>query len=109
MAAPGYDADMLTDEMSQIHKSPGFIASTRHWQERRRRAHQAVRSEYGTASDLWNAHCEGKATSFNPMGLVEALTSAICYAEEIGEHRERMIEFARLTPGCHRVFVEAKR
>mgnify|MGYP001320047758 CR=1 FL=1 len=27
MIAHNYDADMLTDEMSQVHKSPGFITS----------------------------------------------------------------------------------
>ena len=27
MAAHNYDGDMLTDEVSQVHRSPGFISS----------------------------------------------------------------------------------
>lgn len=28
MAAHNYDGDMLTDEVSQVHRSPGFISSS---------------------------------------------------------------------------------
>ena len=28
MAAHNYDGDMLTDEIAQVHRSPGFITST---------------------------------------------------------------------------------
>lgn len=107
MAAHNYDADMLTDEMSQIHKSPGFITSTLLGKTKGGDVIKQFEASHGTAADLWKAHRAGESTSFVPLGLVEALTNAICYAEEIGEQREEVVEFAHaLRAACHRVVKE---
>ena len=35
---------------------------------------------HGTVADMWNAHRRGEETSFNPLGMVEALMGAMNHA-----------------------------
>jgi isocitrate dehydrogenase len=81
MAAHNYDGDMLTDEIAQVHRSPGFITSNLIG---KRSSDGAMIKEYeashGTVADLWHAHLRGEETSMNPLGMVEAVIGAIEHA-----------------------------
>ena len=64
MAAHNYDGDMLTDEVAQVHRSPGFITSNLIG---KRLSDGALIKEFeashGTVADLWHAHQRGEETS----------------------------------------------
>jgi isocitrate dehydrogenase len=81
MAAHNYDGDMLTDEISQVHRSPGFITSNLVG----KRSFDGVmikefEASHGTVTDLYEAHLRGEETSMNPLGMVEALIGAMQHA-----------------------------
>lgn len=43
-------------------------------------AHRAeFEASHGTVADLWQAHLDGKETSMNPLGMVEALLGAMSH------------------------------
>ncbi len=50
-------------------------------------------ASHGTVSDLWHAHQNGKETSMNPLGLIEALTGAMNHAADLAKSPE--------TPAIH--------
>lgn len=81
MACHNYDGDMLTDEVAQVHRSPGFITSNLIG---KRDSDGALIKEFeashGTVADLYHAHLRGEETSFNPLGMVEALIGAMQHA-----------------------------
>jgi len=80
MAAHNYDGDMLTDQIAQVHRSPGFITSNLIGKSDDGRLIKEFEASHGTVSDLWNDHLEGKETSLNPLGLVEAIIGAMRHA-----------------------------
>ena len=41
---------------------------------------QEFEASHGTVADMWNAHLRGEETSFNPLGMVEALMGAMNHA-----------------------------
>jgi isocitrate dehydrogenase len=41
--------------------------------------HTEFEASHGTVADLWQAHLEGKETSMNPLGMVEALLGAMSH------------------------------
>jgi isocitrate dehydrogenase len=73
MAAHNYDGDMLTDQIAQVHRSPGFITSNLVGKADDGRIIKEFEASHGTVSDLWHAHLRGEETSLNPLGMVEAL------------------------------------
>ena len=73
MAAHNYDGDMLTDEISQVHRSPGFITSNLIGRRDDGKEIKLFEASHGTVTDLWNMHLRGEETSLNPLGLAEAL------------------------------------
>jgi len=77
MAAHNYDGDMLTDEIAQVHRSPGFITSNLIGKREDGTMIKEFEASHGTVSDLWNAHLRGDETSMNPLGLIEALLGAM--------------------------------
>ncbi len=79
-AAHNYDGDMLTDEIAQVHRSPGFITSNLVGKSEDGTLIKEFEASHGTVSDLWNDHLAGKETSLNPLGLVEALIGAMQHA-----------------------------
>lgn len=83
MVAHNYDADMLTDEMAQIHKSPGFITSNLIGKSPNGTIIKQFEASHGTVTDMWKEHIKGNETSLNPLGLIEALLGAMNYAEEM--------------------------
>lgn len=93
MVAHNYDADMLTDEMAQIHKSPGLITSNLIGKSPQGTILKQFEASHGTVTDLWEAHEQGKETSLNPLGLIEALMGAMEYAEELEGKSHEIREF----------------
>jgi isocitrate dehydrogenase len=77
MAAHNYDGDMLTDEIAQIHRSPGFITSNLIGKNEDGTLIKEFEASHGTVADMWHEHLIGKETSLNPLGLVEALIGAM--------------------------------
>jgi len=83
MASHNYDGDMLTDEIAQVHRSPGFITSNLIGKDDKGRIIKEFEASHGTVSDLWHMHLAGKETSLNPLGLVEALIGAMNHAAKL--------------------------
>jgi len=80
MAAHNYDGDMLTDQIAQVHRSPGFITSNLVGVSEKGTLIKEFEASHGTVSDLWHDHLAGKETSLNPLGLVEAMIGAMQHA-----------------------------
>lgn len=80
MAAHNYDGDMLTDQIAQVHRSPGFITSNLVGVTDDGTLIKEFEASHGTVSDLWHDHLAGKETSLNPLGLVEAMIGAMRHA-----------------------------
>ena len=81
MCAHNYDGDMLTDEIAQVHRSPGFITSNLVGKNTETGAAiKEFEASHGTVSDLWHMHLRGEETSMNPLGLAEALIGAMQHA-----------------------------
>ena len=83
MSAHNYDGDMLTDEVAQVHRSPGFITSNLVGKTEDGTLIKEFEASHGTVADLWEAHLRGEPTSFNPLGMAEALMGAISHAAEL--------------------------
>jgi hypothetical protein len=71
---------MLTDQIAQVHRSPGFITSNLIGKDDSGRIIKEYEASHGTVTDLWLDHLAGKDTSLNPLGLVEALIGAMNHA-----------------------------
>jgi isocitrate dehydrogenase len=72
--------DMLTDQIAQVHRSPGFITSNLIGKDDHGRIIKEYEASHGTVTDLWLDHLAGKETSLNPLGLVEALIGGMNHA-----------------------------
>jgi len=83
MAAHNYDGDMLTDQIAQVHRSPGFITSNLVGVNDDGSLIKEFEASHGTVSDLWHDHLAGKETSLNPLGLVEAMIGAMQHAAKL--------------------------
>lgn len=83
MAAHNYDGDMLTDEIAQVHRSPGFITSNLIGKREDGTMIKEFEASHGTVSDLWHAHLRGEETSMNPLGMVEALMGALNHSADL--------------------------
>jgi len=83
MAAHNYDGDMLTDEVAQVHRSPGFITSNLIGRRDDGVMIKEYEASHGTVADMWEAHLRGEETSLNPLGMVEALVGAMVHAESL--------------------------
>jgi len=91
-----YDGDMLTDLMSQIQRSPAFITSVLTGVTDDGLEIKEFEASHGTVSDMYKRHLDGIETSMNPLGLVEALTSAMNFAAKL-ESEEKEIEIKEFT------------
>lgn len=93
-----YDGDMLTDEVAQCHRSPGFITSNLIGKREDGTMIKEFEASHGTVTDMWNDHLAGKPTSFNPLGMVEALIGAMQHAAKLDTaskyDSERVARFA---------------
>jgi len=111
MAAHNYDGDMLTDELAQIHRSPGFITSNLIGKAADGTMIKEFEASHGTVADMWLDHLDGEETSLNPLGLVEALVGAMQHAAAIAKdpNESEIIDFTeRMRSYVHRAFVAGK-
>lgn len=83
MVAHNYDGDMLTDEIAQVHRSPGFITSNLIGKNENGELIKEFEASHGTVTDLWHQHLRGEETSFNPLGLAEALIGSLNHAADL--------------------------
>merc|ERR1712216_62498 len=83
MAAHNYDGAMLTDEVAQVHRSPGFITSNLIGKNDDGSLIKEYEASHGTVADMWEAPLRGEETSLNPLALVEALIGAMQHAENL--------------------------
>lgn len=90
MAAHNYDGDMLTDEVAQVHRSPGFITSNLIGQSADGSLIKEFEASHGTVADLWHMHLAGKETSLNPLGLAEALIGAVQHSCKLEQAKQMM-------------------
>jgi hypothetical protein len=107
MAAHNYDGDMLTDEVAQVHRSPGFITSNLVGKKDDGTIIKEFEASHGTVADLWHAHLRKEETSMNPLGMVEALLGALSHAAELqkGPELEQMKLFVKtLRSALHNTF-----
>jgi len=77
----------VTDEIAQIHRSPGFITSNLVGKNDDGTLIKEFEASHGTVSDLWHDHLAGRETSFNPLGLVEAMIGALEHAATLDVER----------------------
>lgn len=111
MAALNYDGDVLTDELAQIHRSPGFLSSVLNGVNDDGSIIREFEASHGTVSDMWNAHLSGKETSLNPLSMMEALVGAMQHSAKlrVGKY-DRLIAFSqRLQSAIHAQMVEKVR
>jgi len=107
MAAHNYDGDMLTDEIAQIHRSPGFLTSNLIGKREDGVMIKEFEASHGTVSDMWEAHLRGEETSLNPLGMVEALIGAMQHAVAIsGENNQPIVDHTnRIRELIHSAFL----
>jgi len=99
MAAHNYDGDMLTDEVAQVHRSPGFITSNLIGKAPDGSMIKEFEASHGTVADMWEAHERGEETSLNPLGMVEALIGAMNHAAALEGNSPKIIEYTTMLRG----------
>jgi len=77
----------VTDEIAQVHRSPGFITSNLVGKNDDGTLIKEFEASHGTVSDLWHDHLAGRETSLNPLGMVEAMIGAIEHAATLDVER----------------------
>ena len=80
MAAHNYDGDVLTDEIAQVHRSPGFLTSVLNGINEDGSIIKEFEASHGTVTDMWKAHLRGEETSLNPLSMMEALIGAMIHS-----------------------------
>ncbi len=87
MACLNYDGDWLSDELAQIHKSPGFISSVLVGKAADGSKIMEFEASHGTIADQFAKHNKGEETSVNPLGLVTALIGALNHSGILGAEK----------------------
>jgi len=109
MAAHNYDGDMLTDEVAQVHRSPGFITSNLIGKAADGSMIKEYEASHGTVADMWEAHKRGEETSMNPLGMVEALIGAMNHAATLDGNCPEMFDYtSQLRAAMHHLMVSGQ-
>merc|ERR1711937_94099 len=110
MACHNYDGDMLTDEVAQVHRSPGFITSCLIGKASDGRFIKEYEASHGTVADLWHAHLRGEETSMNPLGMVVALLDAMNHAAVLDSANQAAVKkwTASTREAMYKAFREGK-
>ena len=87
MCAHNYDGDVLTDEIAQIHRSPGFLSSVLNGVRDDGSIIKEFEASHGTVTDMWIAHLKGKETSLNPLSMMEALIGSIRHSVKLSQNQ----------------------
>eukprot|EP00933_Yihiella_yeosuensis_P084863 TRINITY_DN9959_c0_g1_i1.p1 TRINITY_DN9959_c0_g1~~TRINITY_DN9959_c0_g1_i1.p1 ORF type:complete len:525 (+),score=125.51 TRINITY_DN9959_c0_g1_i1:71-1645(+) len=107
MACHNYDGDMLTDEVAQVHRSPGFITSNLIGKNEDGSLIKEFEASHGTVADLYHMMKRGEETSMNPLGMVVALLGAMDHAASLNP--ECQAEVTRYTINVREAVYEAFR
>merc|ERR1712232_1486370 len=107
MACHNYDGDMLTDEVAQVHRSPGFITSNLVGKSSDGTLIKEFEASHGTVADLWHMHLRGEETSMNPLGMVVALLGAMDHAATLNPAAQA--DILRFTGHCREAMYAAFR
>merc|ERR1712025_1111240 len=107
MACHNYDGDMLTDQVSQVHRSPGFISSSLVGKNDEGQYIKEFEASHGTVADLYHAHLRGEETSMNPLGMVVALLDAVNHAAELDPTHKAQV--TKWTAACREAMYKAFR
>jgi isocitrate dehydrogenase len=94
MCAHNYDGDVLTDEIAQIHRSPGFLTSVLNGVNDDGSIIKEFEASHGTVTDMWHAHLRGEETSLNPLSMMEALLGAIQHSVVLHKGPPELAAFA---------------
>jgi isocitrate dehydrogenase len=109
MAAHNYDGDVLTDELAQVHMSPGFITSNLVGVDENAVLIKEFEASHGTVTDMDEARLRGEETSLNPLGMVEGLIGAMNHAADVHGGANRVLPYtAGLRATIHRLFREGR-
>ena len=109
MAAHNYDGDVLTDELAQVHMSPGFITSNLVGVDENGVLIKEFAASHGTVTDMDEARLRGEETSLNPLGMVEGLIGAMNHAADVHGGANRVLPYtAGLRATIHRLFREGR-
>ena len=109
MAAHNYDGDVLTDELAQVHKSPGFITSNLVGVDDNGTLIKEFEASHGTVTDMDEARLRGEETSLNPLGMVEGLIGAMNHAADVHGGADRVHPFtADIRSAIHKLFREGR-
>jgi isocitrate dehydrogenase len=103
MCAHNYDGDVLTDEIAQIHRSPGFINSVLNGVRDDGAIIKEFEASHGTVSDMWIAHLSGKETSLNPLSMMVALIGSIRHSVKLSKSQyqsKEILEFTNKLQDC---------
>jgi len=109
MAAHNYDGDMLTDEIAQVHRSPGFLTSNLIGKNDDGTMIKQYEASHGTVADMWDAHLNGEETSLNPLGMVEALLGSMEHSATLSKYASAPTVLkwcARLRREIHRAMAQ---
>lgn len=87
VAAHNYDGDMLTDLMSEVHRSAGFISSALTGVAEDGTFIMEFEASHGTVTDMDQARLKGEETSLNPIGLVDAALKAMNYSAKLKDEK----------------------
>ena len=109
MAAHNYDGDVLTDELAQVHMSPGFITSNLVGVDEDGTLIKEFEASHGTVTDMDEARLRGEETSLNPLGMVEGLIGAMNHAADVHGGADRVHPFtADIRSAIHKLFREGR-
>lgn len=110
MAAHNYDGDVLTDELAQVHMSPGFITSNLVGVDSETGTLiKEFEASHGTVTDMDEARLRGEETSLNPLGMVEGLIGAMNHASDVHGGADQVHPYTNsLRATIHKLFREGR-
>ena len=92
MSAHNYDGDMLTDEVAQVHRSPGFVTSNLIGENEDGAIIKEFEASHGTVTDMWNAHLNGKIRLLIHLEWQKPLLGALTYSSVTHQSKEDSIQ-----------------
>jgi len=96
MVSHNYDGDVLTDEIAQVHRSPGFLNSVLNGRRDDGSIIKEFEASHGTVTDMWDAHLRKEEASLNPLGLIEALCGAMDHSAKLYKAEKEVFNFTNI-------------
>jgi isocitrate dehydrogenase len=107
MCSHNYDGDVLTDEIAQVHRSPGFLSSILNGRKDDGTIIKEFEASHGTVTDMWEAHLRKEETSLNPLSMIEALIGAINHSAKLYSGHDDILSFtSKLRTAVHSQMVK---